>query len=93
MDTIFMNSENSRTSDPYRLLYYRLLNHSDKVNLKRSDKHYALSNLRIYYTRESVKSYIKVINLKYQLGHGIESLIYLMHHIMYQIFKITSKIS
>ena len=54
-----MNSENSRTSDPYRLLYYRLLNHSDKVNLKRSDKHYALSNLRIYYTWESVKSHIK----------------------------------
>ena len=29
MDTIFMNSENSKTSDPHRLL----LNLSDKVNL------------------------------------------------------------
>ena len=29
MDTIFMNSENSKTSDPHRLL----LNLPDKVNL------------------------------------------------------------
>ena len=29
MDTIFMNSKNNRTSDPYRLL----LNLSDKINL------------------------------------------------------------
>ena len=41
MDTIFMNSENSKTSDPYRLL----LNLTDKINLKRSDKYVALSNL------------------------------------------------
>ena len=38
MDTIFMNSENSKTSDPYRLLFYL----SDKINLKRSDKYVAL---------------------------------------------------
>ena len=41
-----MSSENSKTSDPHRLL----LNLSDKINLKRSDKHVALSNLSIYYT-------------------------------------------
>ena len=29
-----MNSENSKTSDPHRLLF----NISDKINLKRSDK-------------------------------------------------------
>ena len=46
MDTIFMNSENSKTSDPHRLL----LNLSEKINLKRSDKYIALSNLSIYYT-------------------------------------------
>ena len=34
MDTILMNSENSKTSDPHRLL----LNLSDKVNIKRSLK-------------------------------------------------------
>ena len=34
MDTIFMNSKRSETSDPHRLL----LNLTDKLNLKRSDK-------------------------------------------------------
>ena len=43
MDTIFMNSKNSKTSDPHRLL----LNHTDKINLKRSDKYVALTNLSI----------------------------------------------
>ena len=43
MDTIFMNSRNSKTSDPHRLL----LNLSDNVTLKRSDKYIALSNLSI----------------------------------------------
>ena len=37
-DIIFMNSENSKTSDPYRLL----LNILDKINLKRSDKYVTL---------------------------------------------------
>ena len=34
MDAIIMNSENSKTSDHCRLL----INPSDKINLKRSDK-------------------------------------------------------
>ena len=46
MDTILMNSVNSKTSDPQWLL----LHISDKINLKRSDKYAALSNLSIYYT-------------------------------------------
>ena len=46
MDTIFVNCINSRKSDPQRLL----LNLTDKINLKRSDKYVALSNLTIYYT-------------------------------------------
>ena len=40
MDTIFMNSKNSKTFDSYRLL----LKPTDKVNLNRSDKHVDLSN-------------------------------------------------
>ena len=35
MDTIFMNSKNSGTSDPHWLL----LNFTDKTSLKRSDKY------------------------------------------------------
>ena len=41
-----MKSTNSKVSDPPRLL----LNLTDKINLKRSDKYIALSNLSIYYT-------------------------------------------
>ena len=43
-----MNSENSKTSDPHRLL----LNLSDKTNLTRSE---ILSNLSIYYTWKNIK--------------------------------------
>ena len=41
-----MNSKNNEIFDPHRLL----LNITDKVNLKRSDKYVASSNLSIYYT-------------------------------------------
>ena len=44
MYTIFRNSENSKTSEPHRLL----LDLADKTNLKRSDKNVALSNLSMY---------------------------------------------
>ena len=36
-----MNSENSKTSEPYRIL----LNFADKINQETSDKYVALSNL------------------------------------------------
>ena len=79
-----MISKNSETSDSSRLI----LNLTDKINLKRSDKHVALSNLSIYYTWvKTKKSYKK--NPKYQLQHGMRSLSYLMDHVLYQIFKIT----
>ena len=43
MNTIFMDSENIKTSESCRLL----LNLANKINLKRSDKYCALSNLSI----------------------------------------------
>ena len=46
-----MNSENSKTSDHH----WPLLNLSDKINLKRSNKYVALSNLSIYYTWKNIK--------------------------------------
>ena len=51
MDTIFLNSENSKTSDPYRVL----LNLPDEIKIERSDKYVALSNLSIYYTWKNIK--------------------------------------
>ena len=46
MNTVFINSENSETSDPHRLL----LNLTDKIDLRRKDKYIALSTLSFYYT-------------------------------------------
>ena len=51
MDTIFINSENSRTSE-YHVL---LLNLTNKIDL-RSEKTVALSNHSIYYTWKNIKS-------------------------------------
>ena len=52
MDTIFINSENSKTSE-YHVLVLKL---TDKLDLRRGQKTAALSNLRIYYTWKNVKS-------------------------------------
>ena len=46
MDTTFMNSENSKTSEPQALI----LNLTDKLDLRRGETIIALSNLNIYYT-------------------------------------------
>ena len=62
MGTIFMNSENSKTCDPSRLL----LNLSDKINFKRSGKYVALSNLSIYYTWKNIKKSYK--NNKFKIS-------------------------
>ena len=55
-----MNSKNSVTSDPHRLL----LKLTDKINLKRSDKYIALSNLSIYYTWKNIKTLYRNNKLK-----------------------------
>ena len=52
MDTIFINSENSRTLKPY-ILTLKLVN---KLDLRFDEKVIALSNLSIYYTWKNIKS-------------------------------------
>ena len=52
MDTIFMNSENSRTSE-YHVLVLKLV---DKLDPRRGQKSVALSNHSIYYTWKNIKS-------------------------------------
>ena len=52
MDTIFMNSENSRTSE-HHVLVLKLTN---KLDQRRGQKTVALSNLSIYYTWKNIKS-------------------------------------
>ena len=55
MDTIFMNSKNSKTSDPHGVL----LNLTDKINLKKSNKYVILSNHSIYYIWKNRKESCK----------------------------------
>ena len=77
MNTIFMNSENSKTSKPHVLI----LNITDKIDLKRGEKRITLSNLSIYYTWKNIKYHTIIINLKYQLQYGIMNLNYLTDQI------------
>ena len=79
-----MNSKNSKTSDPHRVL----LKITGKIDLRGKNKYIALSNLSIYYTWKNIKKSYKNNEFKYQLQHGMKNLNYLMDHILYQIFKI-----
>ena len=90
MDSIFMNSENSKTSDPQRILF----NLSDKINVKRSDKNRLLYQTLAFAIHEKILNrHINLINIKHQLQHGMKSLNYLMDHVLYQIFKTILSVS
>ena len=52
METIFMNTENSKTNEPHRFKS----DLADKLNLKNPKKNVALVNLSIYYTWKNIKS-------------------------------------
>ena len=65
MDTIFMNSENSKTPEPHVLI----LQLTDKSNLGRSQKSVALSNLSIYCTLQNIKSSYN--NIKFKISASI----------------------
>ena len=52
METIFMNTKNSKTNEPQRFR----LSLADKINLKNPNKNIALGNLSICYTWKNVKS-------------------------------------
>ena len=52
MDTIFVNSEKSKTSEPHVLI----IKLTEELDLRRGVKSIALSNLSIYYTWKNIKS-------------------------------------
>ena len=57
-----MNSDNSKTSNPQRLLLYLM----GKISLERTDRCVALSSLSIYYIwKNTKKSHTKIMNLKF----------------------------
>ena len=62
MGTMFTNFKNSNTSNSHGLLF----NLSDKINLKKSDKYVALSNLGICTTWENMKTSYK--NNKFKIS-------------------------
>ena len=86
-----MNSKNNKTSDPHR----RLRNLTDKINLKRSDKYVAVSNLSIYYTWKNITNSYKNNKFKisaptwnedFELSSGSYSVSDIQHYFQY-IFK------
>ena len=91
MNTIFISCESSKTSDTYRLL----LNLTDKINLKKSDKYIPLSNFSMCYSWKNIKNKIQseTIHLKDQDQRGLKNLNSMMDHIIYHMFKIISVIS
>ena len=61
MDTIFMNSENSKTSKPHVLI----LKLTNKLDLRIGEKIIALSNLAFATYGKTLKAHTITINLKY----------------------------
>ena len=60
MEVIFMNTENSKTNEPHKFV----LNLSQRLDLRSSDKHVALQKLSIYYTWKNVRKKYKNNKLK-----------------------------
>ena len=61
METIFMNTEISKTSEPHRFK----LDLTDRLNLKNPPKNMALANLSIYYTWKNNKFKIFALTWNY----------------------------
>ena len=62
METIFTNTENSKTNESHKFW----LDLTDKLNLKNPNKNMALTNLSIYYTWKNIKS--KYNNNKFKIS-------------------------
>ena len=61
METIFMNTEDSKTNEPHKFVH----NLSQRLDLRRSsNKHGALQNLSIYYTWKNIRKQYKNKKLK-----------------------------
>ena len=89
METIFTDTENSKTSEPHRFK----LDLTDKLNLKNPNKNTALANLSIYYAWKNIKPKYNNNNLKFQHPLEMILLIYQMALILLRIFKIILNLS
>ena len=82
METIFVNSENSKTTEPHRFR----LDLTNKPDLNDPKKNMALANLGIYYTWKTSSQNTTIINLKFLPQLGMMNLIYQMLLILLRIF-------
>ena len=90
METIFMNTENSKTNESNKFIYQ----FTDKLNLKTpNNKNIGLVNLSIYYTWKTLNLRTTTRNLKYLLPLEMMNLNCLMNHILLQTFKVTLNLS
>ena len=88
METIFTNTENSKTSEPHSFK----LDLTDKLNLKNPNKNMALANLSIYYIWKNIKS--KYSNNKFRISAPTwNDTMYQMVLILLLIFKIILNLS
>ena len=88
MDTIFMNSENSRTSE-YHVLVLKL---TDKLDLRRGQKSNALSSVSIYYIWKNIRISYSCNKFKisaptwsdeFELPDGSDPISYIQYHFEY----------
>ena len=89
VETVFMNTENSKTNQPHRFR----LPLTDKLNLKSPNKNMALANLSIYYTWKNTKSECNNNKFKISAPTWIILLISLMVLILLQTFRIILNLS
>ena len=83
METIFINTENSKTNEPHKFV----LNLSQRLDLKCVDKHVAFQDLSIYYTWIKIKIIAPTQNDKFELPDGSYSMSDIQDYIEYIIKK------
>ena len=92
MDTIFMNTENSKMSEPHKFV----LNLSQRLHLRSFNKHVAFQNFYIHYTWKNIRKQYKNNKLKiiaptwndeFELPHGSYSVSHIQDYIEYIIKK------
>ena len=92
METIFLNTENSKANEPHKFV----INLTQGLDLRSSNKHVALQNLSLYFTLKNIrKQYknkiLKIIaptwNGKFELPYGSYSASDIQDYIEYIIKK------
>ena len=95
METIFINMENCKTKEPHKFV----LNLSQRLELRCSNKHVALQNLSIYYTQKNIRKQhknntLKIIALtwndEFELADGSYSVSDIQDYIKYISLKSTT---